>query len=505
MPSEDSPNGEIEHYESFSLSYSENHEQPYWVCYELTQGELMVHRPRTNHFRSDPNISSKSASLRDYRNSGYDRGHIVRASFCKESENGYRQSYYLSNMSPQHQDINRTGKIWYRLEDAEMYFAYALDTVYSASGPIFKQNKGSVGTNKVTIPGFFYKVIISEKYKKGIGFIIPHERSSRNIFEFAKTIDEVERETGIDFFHNANDQLEVRLESSFDKEFWEICFGEGRSEFLNPEEYVQGEIFGVWEALEEAENFLLPELQVASWNIESGGADIDTITSVIENIVQKFGNIQLWGFSEVQDREWASKIRSTLGDSYWYQLGTTGRSDRLGIIYDRDYYVQVGDLIELHNINPEMRVRSPIVLRLRELETDLEFYFMVNHLYRGSAQGRQKQARELNRWVQSVDIPVIAVGDYNFDFDISTQNGNVSFDLFSDGDYFVWVRPEVLMSTQCNPAYNSILDFVFINNQGSALGNTESEIFSFYNDCDQSPYHSDHRAVIARFGSGNSE
>jgi endonuclease/exonuclease/phosphatase family metal-dependent hydrolase len=49
-----------------------------------------------------------------------------------------------------------------------------------------------------------------------------------------------------------------------------------------------------------------------------------------------------------------------------------------------------------------------------------ELLFMVNHLYRGNADGRHEQARLLNAWAREQTIPVIAVGDYNFDWDVTT-------------------------------------------------------------------------------------
>lgn len=58
---------------------------------------------------------------------------------------------------------------------------------------------------------------------------------------------------------------------------------------------------------------------------------------------------------------------------------------------------------------------------------------MVNHLYRGSASGRHTQSKKLNQWARSQDVPVIAVGDYNFDCDYLWPDPKELGDVRNDG------------------------------------------------------------------------
>lgn len=64
-------------YEGFRLLYNESHKQAQWVAYELTASETDGPVDRTDDFREDPRISIGSATLSDYRYSGYDRGHLI--------------------------------------------------------------------------------------------------------------------------------------------------------------------------------------------------------------------------------------------------------------------------------------------------------------------------------------------------------------------------------------------------------------------------------------------
>jgi len=73
---------------SYTLLYSEKHEQPYWVAYTLTKEEVYCTTSRTDDFRPDSLIPYESAQLSDYKYSGYDRGHLKPAADSKASVYG---------------------------------------------------------------------------------------------------------------------------------------------------------------------------------------------------------------------------------------------------------------------------------------------------------------------------------------------------------------------------------------------------------------------------------
>ena len=61
----------------YAFSYSEKHEQPLFVTYELTKEEVENKvAKRKDNFRKDPLVTTGSAILDDYKRSGYDRGHL---------------------------------------------------------------------------------------------------------------------------------------------------------------------------------------------------------------------------------------------------------------------------------------------------------------------------------------------------------------------------------------------------------------------------------------------
>lgn len=245
-------------------------------------------------------------------------------------------------------------------------------------------------------------------------------------------------------------------------------------------------------------------LQVISWNIESGGATIESINQIInDNLSSNFKDVDIWGFSEVSGVTWAKSIKENLENKiskdYWYVLGNSGSADRLMILFDQDKFSKI-DEYELYHINIGGRVRAPLVVHLKSKQDNTELLFMVNHLYRGSATARQQQAQLLDEWVQDQDLPVIAVGDYNFDYSLKSngKKGNTSFKIFTASGNWKWIPPEELIMSQCNTYYNSILDFIFINDDAENWKSTSS-IVVIDGDCPDNHLTPDHRPVKGVF------
>ncbi len=80
-----SNSSEIIQHIGYALKYNEQYEQAEWVAYQLTDIEVNGKYERSNNFRKDPHVSTGSATLKDYKGSGYDRGHLIPASDMKWS------------------------------------------------------------------------------------------------------------------------------------------------------------------------------------------------------------------------------------------------------------------------------------------------------------------------------------------------------------------------------------------------------------------------------------
>ena len=195
----------------FSLSYVEEHEQAEWVYYHLIDTLLKKKVKRVDHFRTDPLVTTGSAALEDYENSNYDRGHLVPAADMVFSEKAMSASFLLSNVSPQEPSFNRG--IWKKLEALVHSWVVAKKSLHIVTGPIFQNNKGYIGSNKVTVPGAYYKVIYANEDKKMIGFVLPNQATTLSLQNFVLSVDAIENLTKIDFFHQLDDAVETVLEA----------------------------------------------------------------------------------------------------------------------------------------------------------------------------------------------------------------------------------------------------------------------------------------------------
>jgi endonuclease G len=197
-----------------TLSYSEKDEQPEWVFYKVSNKNYNKQVKRTNDYREDPFVKTESASPKDYYKSGYDMGHLAPARAMAHNYNAMSESFYLSNISPQKASFNRG--IWRSLESKVEYWSSFRDSIYVVTGPILDNPIDQIGDNKVNVPRAFYKTLVSFKdgRAKGIAFILPNEKSSKSIYTYATSIDEVERITKIDFYSQMDLNTQLNVESN---------------------------------------------------------------------------------------------------------------------------------------------------------------------------------------------------------------------------------------------------------------------------------------------------
>lgn len=204
----------------FALGYSEAHEQAAWVAYELTPEEVAVNLDREGNFREDPLVATGTASLEDYRRSGYDRGHLAPVGDMNFDPVAMEESFYLSNISPQKRAFN--GGIWSRLENQVRNWAADRGGLYVVTGPVLGQAQRAIGKNQVTVPTYFYKVLLDERGNDSrmIALMLPTTARGKDLRKFVEKVDNVEAYTGIDFFPSLPDDLEERLEREVKTEGW---------------------------------------------------------------------------------------------------------------------------------------------------------------------------------------------------------------------------------------------------------------------------------------------
>lgn len=153
-------------FDQFAVVYSQKTKTPLVVVEKFTPsrarntGKL----ERTNQFFQDTRINRDYRSvLDDYKNSGYDRGHMAPAADMTE-ERAMQQSFALTNIVPQNPENNR--EAWKKIEeDTRKYAKRSKGNTYIYTGAIFKNNEKSttIGNNQVWVPSHLFKVIYDEQ------------------------------------------------------------------------------------------------------------------------------------------------------------------------------------------------------------------------------------------------------------------------------------------------------------------------------------------------------
>ena len=215
-----STTGQIIRHTNYTLSYSEKHEQAEWVAYRLKAEHIVATNFKRPYFEKDPKVTTESAHYKNYSKSGYDKGHLCPAGDRKFSKVAHDETFLTSNISPQEHQFN--AGIWNRLEQKTRYWATKYKNLYVITGGILENASKTIGTEKVTVPNYFYKIILDfqEPEIKAIAFLIPHEDSEKALYTFVTSINNIEEITGIDFFPEIEDSLENKLEATTNYSSW---------------------------------------------------------------------------------------------------------------------------------------------------------------------------------------------------------------------------------------------------------------------------------------------
>ncbi len=211
---------QIKDYEGFRVSFNKENRTPNWVAWELLGSETDGPIGRYNNFWSDPEIEG-CPSTYDYRNSGYDRGHLCPAADQKWSQTAMENCFSLANMCPQDHSLN-TGA-WKTLEGKERLWAQRDSAIVIISGPIYSDSdKKRIGDSGVRVPGAFFKVLAAPYLDtpRGIAFVYPNMAAPGNMENYVMTIDDVEQLTGYDFLSALPDDIENEIESKTSFKEW---------------------------------------------------------------------------------------------------------------------------------------------------------------------------------------------------------------------------------------------------------------------------------------------
>lgn len=200
----------------FSLSYSSTYKLAFWSAYELNPSDTVNNYERSTKYSKDDILTQNrinTATANDFKNSGYDRGHLTPANDMRYDYTTSLEVNVYSNIVPQNPSFNRG--IWSSLENRVTNLTKKYKNIYIITGPILTSNMIKIGT--VSVPEFYYKVLVvcNNGQYKGIGFIIPNKKCE-TLTNYSVPINLIESLTGIDFFYRLDDTTENNIEKNSD-------------------------------------------------------------------------------------------------------------------------------------------------------------------------------------------------------------------------------------------------------------------------------------------------
>ncbi|CCB85680.1 endonuclease G, mitochondrial [Parachlamydia acanthamoebae UV-7] len=198
----------------YTLEYDGRTRNAQWV-YECLTSDCLKGKVSRDHFpfQEDPRIPKIfQNTLEDFKGSGFDRGHLAPAADHRVSVEAMRDTFYLSNMSPQVAQFNRG--YWVKMEKYVRDLTKSCKSVHVLTGPLFLpqvEENGKkyvkyqvIGPNNVAVPTHFFKVIAKETSAGRMqteAYVLPNQQIAKEIplHQFKTTIQEVEKVSGVLF------------------------------------------------------------------------------------------------------------------------------------------------------------------------------------------------------------------------------------------------------------------------------------------------------------------
>ncbi len=207
-------------YKGFTVHFNKNLHIPNCVVYEITASEARGKRDREGDFTRDPKVAG-CPNWWDYRDSGYDRGHMAPAGDMKWDEQAMNETFFLTNICPQDNALN--AGMWNDIELKVREWARRDKALIVITGPIVDNNPKTIGQDMdIAVPEAFFKVLLATKTTpmRAIAFICPNRYCGGSLKSYAVSVDEVEERTGMNFFNSLPDDVENQLESTCNLNQW---------------------------------------------------------------------------------------------------------------------------------------------------------------------------------------------------------------------------------------------------------------------------------------------
>lgn len=223
---------------AYSLEYDKRQHHSRWVAFRFDGDTRARNVSRSDEpFADDPQLSADLHIGNRGFGSGYDRGHLCASADRLYSREANELTFYMSNMSPQLSAFNQG--YWVTLEGLVQKLgrnASFSDTLYVVKGGTVADNQVKThitrpnGT-RVAVPRFYYMALLKVKNgvyssvafwmeHKNYGYTYKNPAPLNEMKKHARTVNDLEQKTGINFFPNLPDNVEESVEDQLIPANW---------------------------------------------------------------------------------------------------------------------------------------------------------------------------------------------------------------------------------------------------------------------------------------------
>jgi len=217
------PNNLLIERSPYALSYNRDRGIANWVSWQLS-ADWLGSVERQDNFRQDGGLPTGfyQVTPNDYRNTGYDRGHILPSADRTKTVQDNSATFLMTNILPQAPDNNRG--VWRELEEYSRDLVYQLDRELVVMAGAYGERE-TLASGKVSVPARLWKIIVVlDQPGTGLAGVSPEtqiiavDMPNQNTVNpdwrvYQTSVDRIELATGYDFLSLVPVEVQATIEA----------------------------------------------------------------------------------------------------------------------------------------------------------------------------------------------------------------------------------------------------------------------------------------------------
>lgn len=203
------------------------------------------------------------------------------------------------------------------------------------------------------------------------------------------------------------------------------------------------------------------------WNIEFSDIDPVSVSNQLiglgrYDLVALSGTTKSMVYEQAMARNWPNR--------FGFIHGMTKKNDSSVVFYDKKRFnlVESSEVAAVASVNESQH--APFCVRLNEYLGAQDLAVVMNTIASGDMDFQENQAAALREWARGQSMPLIALGQCDFDYERQAQRGNACFHAFIRDGVWEWVKPVELSVAKGHGKKKGIEGYFDIGQEFSFVG-----------------------------------